>query len=613
MPIVGTAGHVDHGKTALIAALTGANPDRLPEERARGMTLDLGFAPLRYDDGIEAGIVDVPGHERFLHNMLAGAAGMELVLLVVDANEGPRAQTLEHLAILQFLNVRRVIVAISKIDLLAQGERDAAYVRIAKELRGTIADDAPLIGVSALTGENVQTLRETLHAEIAALPAGSARAPVYLPVDRVFALPGHGTIVTGTLMQGTICAGDTLKIEPGAAAAHVRSIEVFGSRRERVEAGTRVALSLPGVERRALARGHAIVGRELAARERFSVHVVPVAAPLLQSRKTPVRAYVGSAEVLGTLVMDEPPDGAPQMRAELRLREPVVAFPGLRFVLRRPSPMTLLGGGFVETTDRGGPASSADDVVAALLRDRGLAPVDAAAVAAAANLREAAARDVLERFRSRGDAVVVARPHAYVAATAAADLCSRVSRQLAENHRTEPWAMGVTSLALSRAQGVEEATLVRVLEPFVTAGNIVNRNGYYGLPGHEPALTAEQRAFFERFAAGTERSLTPASFATVAATVKASPIAGARKAFDALLAGGEFVKVGDDLYRGSQLREIRARLEAYLDRHQRITPAEFRDVLGTTRKYAVPLLEWLDARGITVRSGDYRLLRRKAP
>ncbi|MBV8197812.1 MAG: selenocysteine-specific translation elongation factor, partial [Candidatus Eremiobacteraeota bacterium] len=341
MHIVGTAGHVDHGKTALIAALTGTDPDRLPEERSRGMTLDLGFAHLHFDDGIDAGIVDVPGHERFLHNMLAGAAGMELLLLVVDSTEGVRAQTLEHLAILQFLNVRAVVVAASKIDLLAPVHRDDAYARIAKQLRGTIAEDAAPIGASTVTGEGLEMVRERLHRELAALPPPNTQAPVYLPIDRVFALPGHGTIVTGTLMQGAIDSGDGLKIEPGATAAHVRSIEVFGSRRERVEAGTRVALSLPGVDRRGLARGHAVVGRELAAQTRLVVHFVPLAgaAPLLR-RKTAVRAYIGSAEILGVLAFEQAPAGELQMRAQLHLREPVVAFPGLRFVLRRPSPMT---------------------------------------------------------------------------------------------------------------------------------------------------------------------------------------------------------------------------------------------------------------------------------
>src|SRR5690348_10839506 len=190
MHIVGTAGHVDHGKSSLVSALTGTNPDRWLEEQVRGMTLDLGFAHLRFDDGVEGGIVDVPGHERFLHNMLAGAAGMELLLLVVDAVEGVMPQTLEHLQILQFLNVRKIVVIVSKIDLIAPGSVDDALHRIAERLQGTIAASAPIHPISVVTGENLETLRTLLHDELAAMPPRNHDAPVYLPIDRVFTLPG---------------------------------------------------------------------------------------------------------------------------------------------------------------------------------------------------------------------------------------------------------------------------------------------------------------------------------------------------------------------------------------------------------------------------------------
>ena len=246
MHIIGTAGHVDHGKSALIAALTGTNPDRLIEERMRGMTLDLGFAHLRFDDGLEGGIVDVPGHERFLHNMLAGAAGMELLLLVVDTNEGVRPQTLEHLQILQFLNVRRVLVVASKIDLVDPRDRDDACRRIREQLAGTIAAASEIFAVSAVTGDNLESLKGALHDELAAIPPRNPNAPVYLPIDRAFTLPGLGTVVTGTLMQGTIEVGETLALEPDGKSAHVRSIGVFESTRKRVEAGSRVALEFAG-------------------------------------------------------------------------------------------------------------------------------------------------------------------------------------------------------------------------------------------------------------------------------------------------------------------------------------------------------------------------------
>jgi selenocysteine-specific elongation factor len=618
MHVVGTAGHVDHGKSALVEALTGTNPDRWEQERRRGMTLDLGFAHLRFGDGAEGGIVDVPGHERYLHNMLAGAAGMELLLLVVDAGEGVMPQTLEHLAILQFLDVRRIIVVASKIDLIEAARREDAYRRIEQQLRGTIAAGVPILPVSAQTGENIDALRRLLHRELAEMPRRNYAAPVYLPVDRVFTLPGLGTIVTGTLMQGTIETGDALKLEPGGALAQIRSIGVFGSVRNRVEAGSRVALNLSGIDRRGIARGQAIVGQEFSAAQSFGVRFTPLeGATLLLRRRMPVRAYIGSAEVLGTLVAEEPLEFGREARATLQLREPVVAFPGVRFVLRRPSPMTLLGGGYVEGADS--PNTHAKEnpdevVVLGVLNDRGLDAVEPAEIAVAANLREAATLCTLERLIERGDAVAVSRPRAYMSAAVASSLLVRALAQLDRAHRDEPWAMGVTSIALSRALGVPEALLVRVLGHFVEEGRLVNRGGYYAAPGHRPSLTAEQQAFFDNLVPVDEgHPFLPSSFAGAVAAVKLAHLTGISKAFDTMLARGALVKVGEDLYRGSQIGSVRARVEAHLNENGRMTAADFRDLLGTSRKYAVPLLEWLDARGVTIRIDDYRTLRKTVP
>lgn len=616
MHIVGTAGHVDHGKSALIAALTGTNPDRWIEEELRGMTLDLGFAHLRFGDGLEAGIVDVPGHERFLHNMLAGAAGMELLLLVVDANEGVMPQTLEHLEILRFLNVRRVLVVATKIDLLGENERDDACARILERLAGTIAAEAPLLAVSAVTGENLDQLKAALHDELAALPPRSIDAPAYLPIDRVFPLPGLGTVVTGTLMQGSVSAGETLVVEPGGAPAYVRSIGVFESTRKRVEAGARVALNLPGVDRAQLVRGRAIVGRELNAMQHFGVRFTPLeSAVSLLRRRTPVRAYIGSAEILGTLVLREPLAGASEVRAELALREPVVAFPSLRFVLRRPSPMTLLGGGYVEGIELAAPEAGRnvdEEAVLAVLRERGLEAIELNAIAFAANLREQSAREAAERLVEQGEVIRVIRPPAYVDAAAGEAMFSRVLAQLEQSHRSEPWSMGMTSVALARALGVAEPTLVRVAEHFVESGKLVNRGGYYATLGHQPSFTPEQGVFFEYLVPVDEtRPFLPIPFAGAASAVKLSHITGLAKAFDTMLAHGAFVKVGDDLYRGTQIAQIQTRVEGHFRQHDRMTASEFRDMLKTSRKYAVPLLEWLDTHGITIRDGDYRTLRRR--
>ncbi|MBV9737360.1 MAG: selenocysteine-specific translation elongation factor, partial [Candidatus Eremiobacteraeota bacterium] len=297
MHIIGTAGHVDHGKSALVQALTGTNPDRWLEEQLRGMTLDLGFAHLLLDDRIEAGIIDVPGHERFLHNMLAGAAGMELLLLVIAANEGAKPQTYEHLAILRYLNVRRTIVVVTKGDLVATDDLPAVLVAIKERLAQTIAADAAVIVVSSVTGEGLDMLRTQIGRELNALQPRDADAPAYLPIDRVFALPGHGTIVTGTLMQGTIAVGDHLMLQPSGNSARIRSLQVFGKSQQRVTAGTRVAANIPSVAVADIARGEVLASAQFEPATTFAVQFVPLeeALPVFR-RPTSLKAYIGSAE-----------------------------------------------------------------------------------------------------------------------------------------------------------------------------------------------------------------------------------------------------------------------------------------------------------------------------
>ncbi|HTV91804.1 MAG TPA: selenocysteine-specific translation elongation factor [Verrucomicrobiae bacterium] len=615
MHIVGTAGHVDHGKSSLVLALTGTNPDRWLEEQTRGMTLDLGFAHLRFDDDVEAGIVDVPGHERFVHNMLAGAAGMELLMLVVAADDGVMPQTLEHLQILQYLNVRTVVVALTKIDLVPVEEQERARQRVHEQLADTIARDAPIFGVSSVTGMGLDSLKAALHDALVALPARDPDAPAYLPVDRVFALTGRGTIVTGTLMQGRIAVGDTLAVAPLGARARVRSLHVFGSARETAGGGARVALNLPGIDRALLGRGAVVADTTFTAQSQFAVSFTPLAQALpLLRRRTHVRTHIGSAEILGTLVFNEPPVDPRETHATLFLREPVLAFPGVRFVVRRPSPKMLLGGGEIRRFASAGanaePIPDAHGAIVALLTESGLEPQAADTIAFAANVREDAATAALETLVERGDAVRIARPVAYVEANAFAGFATQVARELAALHEAQPWAMGATSFMLARALGIAEPLLLRLLAALTEEGRIAARQGYYATTDHQPKLSNEQRAFFEAqvpFDAATP--FLPVAFDVVTAQVKASAIPGLTRAFETLLVRGVLVKVSDALYRGAQLERAHERIDAFIAEHGKMTMAEFRDLLGTSRKYAVPLLEWFDARGITVRSGDYRMLR----
>ena len=627
MHVLGTAGHVDHGKSSLVRALTGTNPDRWIEEQLRGMTLDLGFAHLRFPDGVEAGIVDVPGHERFLHNMLAGAAGMELLLLVVAANEGPRPQTAEHLAILQYLNVRRTIVVLTKSDTVDAEELAFAEELVRESVRGTIAEGAPSVAVSSVTGAGLDELRAAIHAALVALPARAPDAPAYLPIDRVFALPGHGTIVTGTLMQGRIALGEELRLEPAGRDVRVRSLQIFGEKRERVDGGSRVAVNLPGIETNEIARGTVLASAQFTTRSSVAVRfrALPLAVALLK-RRTPVRAYLGSAEILGTLVFERVPENAEEPHAILHLRVPAVVFPGAAFVVRRLTPKTLLGGGTIASIDAVSAAGSettgavtSDDTaevagVAAMLRAAGLAGATAARVGAAANVREDVATEILERLVDDGRVMRLAKPAAYLDASLAHELFERVRERLETNEGETPWALGVTALALSRALSIAEPTLVRVLTALAEEGKLAHRSGYFATPEFVPHLAPEQRAFFDRvFAPDPNAPYVPVAFEDVLSALRATKTPGLSLALDTLLASGTLVKVHDAIYRGSQIADIRAKLEAALRRDKQIAMSGFRDLIGTSRKYAVPLLEYFDATGVTIRTGDARVLKIVAP
>jgi selenocysteine-specific elongation factor len=626
MHVIGTAGHVDHGKSSLVRALTGTDPDRWLEEKLRGMTLDLGFARLRFADGSDAAIVDVPGHERFVHNMLAGAAGVELLMLVVAANEGPQPQTFEHLAILRYLNVKRTVVVLTKSDLLEAEELSGAREAIAEALAGTVADDAPVVAVSTVTGAGLEELRTLLHATIASLPPRPVEAPAYLPVDRVFALDGHGTIVTGTLMQGRIAVGDRLAAGGLDREVRVRGVHVFGEKRETVEAGSRVALNLASVDRSELARGAVIASGQFESHASVAVNfVVEPAARAILRRRTPVRAYVGSAEILGTLVFERVPvaddDALP---ATLHLRNPTVIVPGAAFVVRRLSPKTLLGGGTFARAIAADAARAHDadvdlDIVPdeedvrailAALDRQGTAGAAAGRLGAIANIREERSEEILAALVAQERAYVLERPAAYVARAPIDELVEQARTHLIESERKTPWRTGVTSIVLARALARPEAEVVRALLPAVRSGRIALRAGYYATPEFSPALTPEQRAFFDAlFVRDPNAKHLPVPLAEIVERMKVAKVEGLSAAFDMLVATGVVHKVHDAVYRDDQIAYLRGALVTALQERKKLTPSEYRDIVGSSRKYVVPLLEWFDATGVTLRSGDARVLR----
>jgi len=637
MRIVGTAGHVDHGKSSLVISLTGHNPDRWVEERERGMTLDLGFAPLTFPDGVEAGVIDVPGHERFIHNMLAGAAGIDVLLLVVDALEGPRAQTREHLQILGFLNVSRSIIALTKIDLADDAAIERAIGGVRSATADTVADGAAIISVSNKTGAGIEELKSAIHDALVALPPRRADAPAFLPVDRVFALPGHGTIVTGTLMQGTIRAGDTLTLQPTGQPARVRSLQIFGRKTGSASPGSRLAINVPNIDTSRARRGDVLAApREFEASSELAIEFTPLEEALqVLRRRTPIRVHIGSAEIEGRLLLSERPTEVKPTHALIELSRPTVTYPGARLIVRRLSPKDLLGGGtvvsgklwersrFNSTVGRAKLGDDSPDIETAdpgdearcleILVTEGLRPLSLRKLAAAANVLEAASRAAIERLIADGRVVAIAKPIEYLGRAvyeSAFDICASALR---DRHADASWRLGCSASEIASALGVDDSLAGRLLASWHDDGRIAVRAQYWRMPDFTPALTREQRTFFDdSFRIDPATPLAPASYTTAMRNADDRRITGAHEAFESLVAADQLVRIGDDVYRRNQFDRARATVENALGNGGSATTSQLRVALGVSRKYALPLLEHFDSLGITVRDGDLRRLRSSA-
>jgi len=557
MPLtVGTAGHIDHGKTWLVRALTGKDTDRLPEEQRRGISIDLGYAPLELPDGRRLSVIDVPGHERFVRTMVAGATGIDLYLLVIDAGEGARPQTHEHLAILRLLGIEHGIVALTKVDAV---EVDA--VELAEEEARELVPDAEIVRVSARTGQGLDDLRAALARVADRVEYARSVGPTRLYVDRSFSVPGFGTVVTGTLWSGSIGTGDQLRLEPSGQDVRVRSVQVHDRDVDRAEPGQRVAASLPGVERRSVARGEALVAPDgYPTSYRLDIELEAL-APIEDG--APVQVHLGTMHATARIVR------LGERFAQLRLAAPVVAARGDRVILRGES---TLGGGTV--VDPAPPRHRDEERVARLAHG------DVAATVGAPVRLESL------RFVLNGelDGVERAGPWAFSAAWLAAyeeDLRARISAAEPIDPGAplpaEPWADDILPLL-----------------PFERRGSKLY------LPGAVAKLEGR-----EKEASALEQELAAAGVR--ATKVRDDELTRFLEARGRLVRLGDGYAVGVEAFEGAKdvlLAECRA--------EGGITLARFRDVAGTGRRDAQLLLERFDADGLTRRVGDRRVLRRAA-
>jgi selenocysteine-specific elongation factor len=641
--VVGTAGHIDHGKTSLVKALTGVDTDRLAEEKRRGITIELGFAHLALPDGTVAGVVDVPGHERFVRAMAAGAGGVDVVVLVVAADEGVMPQTREHLDICRLLGVPRGVVAVTKSDLLPGLGADWLPLleeEIRAAAKGTFLEGCAIVPVSSRTGEGLEALRAELARLAADVAERPADGPLFLPIDRAFTLRGFGTIVTGTLLSGSVTEGDALALVPpssGVGELRARSVQVHGKPAHAASAGQRTAVNLPGVEPAAISRGQVLAHPGVVP----PVAILDAEVTLLAASPRPLRhrarllLHVGTAQApCAVALVDGRPELAPGGTAlvQLRLASPLAALPGQRFILRGFRTLEgrgkTVGGGRVlailpRKRRRGRPdqlaqlevlaGADGDARLLAVLEMAGPAGLAAEALVGRTALSPRALQAGLERLGARGQALQFDRERrAWVAGGVARELQERLLAAVAGFHQAQPLAAGIGREELrGRLPPVTDPRLFqRLLAQLADRGDLVVEGDLVRRRGHAAAASASGGALKDAVAAALLRGgLTPPWVAELPAAVGASS-ADVGAVLKLLAAEGTVVRVTPDLYYdASAVRGLRERLVAHLRARKEITTQEFKDLVGATRKHVIPLAEYFDREKVTLRVGERRVLR----
>jgi selenocysteine-specific elongation factor len=610
--IVGTAGHIDHGKSALVAALSGRPMDRLAEERRRGITIDLNFAPLALPGGAIAGMVDVPGHEDFVRTMVAGASGIDLALLVVAADEGIMPQTLEHLAVIEHLGIAAGIPVVTKADLVEAEWLDLVLLEVAERLAGSSVLFEPPVATSVRDGRGLDELKARLAARAATLEPRPGIDLFRLPVDRSFSLAGVGTVVTGTAWSGRLRLGDAVTLLPSGRAGRVRSIESYGRTLEQSEPGARTALGLAGLAREDAHRGTWLVAAEArwpsAAVLDVELALQPDAPRPIVSRSR-VRVHLGTAEVMARVQPRGPIAPGSHGLARLVLERQVVARGGDRFVVRSYSPVTTIGGGRVLDPEpprrrAAWPAAlgglSPADRLPALLERRpagiataglpvllGLPPAEAAGVARARN-----------DIRLVGDR--------WVREATLRELGARALASLKTYHRTHPSDRGMPLETLRHGLRAPAALVERALADAAAAGRIRLADGMAAQSGYTPRVEGGDAEIDRVVRILEEAELTPPSLAELERRTGRRDIAAILRL--AAQSGRVEAVERERYYARPALERFTATL-ADIGRGSLIAPAEIRDRLGISRKFMIPLLEWADAKGITERVGDQRRLR----
>jgi len=622
MHVIGTAGHVDHGKSTLVAALTGINPDRLREEQEREMTIDLGFAWLTLPGGEEIGIVDVPGHRDFIENMLAGVGGVDAALLVIAADEGVMPQTREHLAILDLLQVPRGIIVLTKVDLVDDPAwLDLIESEVRSFLRSTVFQGAPIQRVSARTREGLPELIQTLDSLLADLPVRPNLNRPRLPIDRVFSISGFGTVVTGTLSDGNFSLSDEVEILPSGLHARIRGLQTHKKKEETAVPGSRVAVNLSGADMEQVRRGQVMTYPGLyVPTQRMDVffHLLPgVAGPL--HHHTEVKLFSGTSEtiadlrLLGTEILQPGESGWLQ----LELRAPIVAVRGDHYILRRPSPAETLGGGAIvdphpknrhkrfdkavldglESMAQGSPA---DVLLQACLA---LGPIPIKEAIARSRLDESVVQAALKELLDSG--LLIMLEEVAIPASQWALIKENIIKALEAYHTTYPLRRGMPREELKSRLKIPPRLFNLVIHRLATEKTLTEGAKWAALPGHVVKFSPFQQVKVDKLMLQFEG----APFAPP--SVKECQAEVGEDIFSALLEFGDLLAVSEEVvFRKSDYELMVDKIRTNLQQKGQISLAEVRDLFNTSRRYAQALLEYLDSAGVTVRAGDFRKLRK---
>ena len=632
--IVGTAGHIDHGKTALVKALTGVDADRLPEEKERGITIDIGFAELDLDTH-HVGFVDVPGHERFVKNMLAGASGIDMVLLVVAADEGVMPQTREHFEICKLLGIRTGLIALTKSDLADPETLELAKLDVTELVAGSFLDGAPVIPVSSRTGEGIDGLKKALQAVACQVPGRNHDHSVYFPIDRSFSVKGFGTVVTGTLASGVITVGDELELLPAGRRVRVRGLQSHGRKTETAPSGRRVAINLGGIDHTEASRGELLATPGALRPTQIinaEVEVLPSSPRPLRSRQR-ARVHLGTAEVLARVQVL---NGAGEISAgesdfvQLRLESPSAARLGDRFIVRSYSPQVTIAGGVVldphaaklrksefpqarQTLTRlADPGSSKSEIINAYVGSAGKYGLPFGDLSTRVGWQMAVLEDAVVGVVESGS--IVRSGERLISVQRFLELKNRLVTQLEAHHKKDPLSKGMNR-ELLRGSHMPTDLFDGLVNSLKTENKIEVSGDTVSIASKRANLSPDDELIRTRILqrlkdSGLQVPKTDELLVEAVAGTKTAP-AHAKKILFLLFDSGEAVKISDDfVFARPVVDGLIAKLRTHADRGDRtIDVPKFKDIAGISRKFAIPLLEYFDREKVTLRVADKRVIR----